>query len=143
MPTNDRTRIQNYLMGLARDFDFPTVAYDSNGDAATGDTVNPSAVLCNEVNSAFAIDQEYGRAEVVKRTTWRFVLKLGFGQEVSLMEFEDSIINRVAKLNPDLGLSLRSARCILDQTDVEHPTTKQAAGGTMADLFFTVIIERA
>lgn len=131
MSVSNRLRVRNHLRDLAAKAEFPVVIYDK-GVARIHDsqTQKPASATCNEVSSQFEIDRDMGRRVSRKRTSWGFELRVAFNAEVSLEDFEKSLIDPVLALPLDTEEGYTAARIHLLRSDVIHPPEQAASGGT-------------
>jgi hypothetical protein len=140
----NRTRIQNALVNAAMARAFYAVTYPNNvATVASNTVIPPASALCNEIQSLFRIDKDYGRREIERRTAWSFSLQLKFNQEVTLEPFEEYLLDSPIILQRDVANNLKQVRIFLTRTVVVHPTQQQPAGGTMATMTFDAIEHRS
>lgn len=131
MSVSNRLRIRNYLRDLVVDTQFPVVIYDK-GEARIHDTqsLKPSTAVCNEVASQFEIDRDMGRRLSRRRASWAFELRVAFTGEVSLEDFEKSLIDPLLVLPLDTEEGYTAARIHLLRSEVSHPPEQAPSGGT-------------
>jgi len=132
-----RTQIQEAIVGMVKDREFRTVAYDTDGVPRVRETEfsikAARPILCNEVNSSFEVDPDHGRYRVLRRRTWNFALKMKFPSEVLLEEFESELQERpphIAGLNTTIFLL---------SANVEHPVQQDGKTGTIAEYVFQAL----
>jgi hypothetical protein len=135
-----RTQLQNAILALAKAGKFYPVVYDpASGQARLEETpCKPKTALVNEVSSDFDKDVRYGRAEAAMRIRWVFDLFLEFPREVSLVDFEESLLNPIPRVNISTEGPWETAAVRIRQSIVEHPPQQSADSGTKARIVFEV-----
>lgn len=139
---DQRTRIQNALITLVKDFDFQKVHYDPVSGLAllSEQTVRPAGVQVNEVRSKFALDDKYGRGRVLKRQGWQFQMVLRFHQEVTIDALENYLCRNPLTVPAEENLD----QVVIDLSDsvTHHPVQQQSETGTQAMLVFIALPSR-
>lgn len=143
---SNRTRIANHLLALARDATFYVQGFNANHDLqsivpGTTPTVDPSSLVCDEINSTFQPDRKMGRRVAQQRTDWGFQIILGFNVPANIDDFVEALLVEVPHLAPtatEAGALLRLA-----DYQIEHPPQLNANSGTKAVLTFIAEVGRA
>lgn len=134
--------VQQRLVGLAREFQFPVFRYIPEAVGARRCT-QPSCVLPSAV-AAWPEGAVYGDPVNHRRTprreligwTWRLVLQ--FNSQVSLEEFERSITETipVVSRDPEDGRPLQVS-LELEDAEYQNPVTQEPSQGTRVNYRFT------
>ncbi len=108
-----------------------TVRNTDTREVTTGLQVAPAEVEVNEVASAYAVADEFGREYIQDRRQWQWLLILRFHQEVITEVFENALLRDpvLVSRNPAQGI-VRQARLLLLDSKVQHPPRGGSSNGT-------------
>jgi hypothetical protein len=134
---SQKLRIQTALVNLVKDYEFPSVIYNANGVPSQSVSVTPlTPILCNEIQSNFANDDEYGQGVKSVRLTWPFAVRIKFNREVLLEPFEEEMCNNPPRIGPDTVNGYPYVQLRLEQTTPVHPVQRQPSTGTEVEFIF-------
>lgn len=136
--------IQNRLVSLATAFSFATVHYrPSNvGQQRCTDTskgVKPAAAIAWPEAAVFGDPQRHHRTSDRREVVgWIWKLQVQFNANVSLEEFENSLLEHIPRIprDPSKGLD-RQVDLLLEEAEYQNPVTQQQAQGTRVTYRFT------
>lgn len=136
----DRIRIQNKLVEVALAGTYRPVTYNADTQMASADegsSVTPAGAIANETRSTWSASAARNRREYVHdRASWRFVMFILFDQEVTLEEFERSLVNQPIRLLRDDALGVRQVTLHLIESEYDHAAQQESATGTKVRYYF-------
>lgn len=136
--------IQNKLVSLASGFSFATLSYRP---AAVGQQRCTEATKCVMPAAVVAWPESavFGDPPLHRRTSdrrevigWIWRLQIQFNNNVSLEEFEASLLTNIPRIprDPSKGLD-RQVDLLLEEAEYQNPVTQQQAQGTRVTFRFT------
>jgi len=137
-----RVEVQNAIVAAAMAGTFRPVTYDATTHAASFDSddankVVPSSAVANELSAGFAEAERNRRTHCQDKKRWIFQLKLEFQQEVTLDEFEESLLATPLTVNRDVveGLTHR-IEVFFQDVQYVHPIQQEPSTGTKVTYTF-------
>jgi hypothetical protein len=134
-----RTAIQNVLVETADAGSFPTAIYSNARPSllTEGPSADAASIEANEARASFEIDERFGRTLRQERTSWAWVLRLRFEQEVSLETFEQALLETPITIQRDASDGRpRQVRLLLDDASYDHPPRGGPSNGTKVEYRF-------
>jgi hypothetical protein len=136
--------IQNALVALAVARPFPVLSY---AVAATGgaQSTDQSTTLLPATVLAWQDAQNFGEAtrnrrdgSLRERVSWSWKLEIKFDRPVSMVEFEDAVLQSTPRVLRDLANGVdQQVNLLLEDAEYENPVTQQPSRGTKATYRFT------
>ena len=128
---NQTDRIQNAIHDRISSYDFRLVIYQDGLRTTVPDTVPPKTILVHETSATFGDAKLNRRTLRHERETWIWTATIAFDREVSLVEFEESLLNDPIRLPRDNDFN-QSVTVSLSEVDFTHPAEQQPASGLRA-----------
>lgn len=136
--------IQNKLVSLATAFSFATITYRPSPTGQQRCTeatkcAKPAAAVAWPESAVFGDPPRHHRASDRREVIgWIWKLQVQFNQNVSLEEFEKSLLDNIPRIprDPTKGLD-RQVDLLLEEAEYQNPVTQQQAQGTRVTYRFT------
>jgi len=138
-----KTAIHDLLVTTAAAGTFTQAIYSVERPSllTAGDPILPQSVEANEIRGAFVVDNRHGRDYRQDRAGWAWLLRLRFGVEANLEEFETTLMENPLFVARDVPTGVfRQVMMILEESEYEHPPRGGASNGTQATYRFVAEI---
>lgn len=126
----EKVRVQNKLIDMGLAGPYYAITYNTSQKAVRGAVVQPAEVLANEVSANFGLPERNRRSYRDDRLEWLWELRLSFNQEVTLEEFEQTIMAAPILLPADKNAGNRQVSLHFRSVSYIHPPTQSPRTGT-------------